>query len=339
MTDQTATVYLQHLDPVGPAGVYLGDPAPDSPHFHELRRAGIGGTDVAAIVGEKPSSSARKIWHEKRGDVLPVDDETSEAGEWGVELEPTVARVWARRHHVAAGLLPGGIVCNRDAPWMRAQLDRLLAWCPDRDAQDTIICALEIKTRNQFVAGKWVDDVPDDVLAQVAWQRRVTGLDHVHVACLIGGQRLVEHTYTADVELEAYLLAAATRVWDAVLDDVPPPIEWDSLLKGLLEVLVPNRAGARELGPEEAAGLLAAWRAKQTAEDVALRMKAECEGKIKAAMGDGPDAVEALTLGGQNLFTYRSQTKRSVKLDDALAVAPELVTESAPFRVLRGPQR
>lgn len=332
---------LQLADPVGPDGVYLGNPDPDTPHWHELRRAGIGGTDVAAIVGERrASSNARKIWHEKRGDVLPFDEE-SEPARWGRLLEPVIAEDWAAR--TGAVLLPGGIICNRAEPWMRAQIDRRVDWCPDQQVGTARplggVCAVEIKTRNAFVAGKWADDAPDDVLAQVAWQRRVTGLDHIHVVCLIGGQRLVEHTYTADPELEQYLTTAAGRVWDDVVNDTPPEIDWDDTLSQLLDMLVPNRAGARELEPETAARLLAAWQAKQVAEDMALKLKAAADAQVKHAMGEGDDAVEVLTLHGQPLFTYRSQTKRSVKVGDALAVAPELVHTSAPFRVLRGPQR
>jgi putative phage-type endonuclease len=328
-TTPSATAYIHFvpLERVTPDAVFLGDPEPDTPEWVAMRRAGIGGTDVVAIVGESKHDNARTIWHDKRGDVLKLDDDAdqSEAAEWGKELEPTVARVWARRR--GAVLAHGGILGNVAEPWMRAQLDRMVIVCPDHDDQEQIMCALEVKTRNAFVAGKWRDDVPDDVLAQVAWQRLVTGLDHIHVACLIGGQRLVEHTYTRDVGLESYLSTAAAEMWQCVVDDVAPEVDWDALMSDLLDTLAPNRSGARDMGTDEAAKLIAAWRAKQAAQDVAGNAKAYAEGLIKNAMGSGEDAVEVLTYNGETVFTWREQGR------EPYSVGP------ATFRVLRGPRR
>ncbi len=335
---------LQQLDAVGPDGVYLGDPAPESPHWWELRAAGVTGTDVVALVGESQDANARTLWHEKRGDPIPRQP-AGEPARWGQLSEPMIAEDFIDRHGLTA-LLPGGIVCNRNVPWMRAQLDRLLTACPlEVDPADLadpwtpgVSCALEIKTRNAFVAGRWRDDVPDDVLAQVAWQRRVTGLDHIHVTCLIGGQRLVEHVYREDSELEEYLFKAADRFWRNVLDDVAPEIEWDAAMARLLDVLVPDRAGERALDAEEYQRLYGLWLARQHAEDVAARAKEAQDAAIKAALGTGPDAAEVLTYAGEPVWTYRSQEKRSVKVADVLDVAPELVTVKT-HRVLRGPRR
>lgn len=332
---------LQQLDAVGPDGVYLGDPAPESPHWWELRAAGVTGTDVVALVGESQEANARTLWHEKRGDPIPRQP-AGEPARWGQLSEPMIAEDFIDRHGLTA-LLPGGIVCNRNVPWMRAQLDRILPQCPNvaegmAHLQAAPWCALEIKTRNAFVAGKWRDDVPDDVLAQVAWQRRVTGLDHIHVACLIGGQRLVEHVYREDRELEEYLFKAADRFWRNVLDDVAPEIEWDAAMARLLDVLVPDRAGERALDAEEYQRLYGLWLARQHAEDVAARAKEAQDAAIKAAMGTGPDAAEVLTYGGEPVWTYREQRQRSARVADVAAVAPELITLTS-HRVLRGPRR
>ena len=314
---------------VTPSGVYLGDPTPGDPDWIGLRMAGITGTDVVAIVGESRRDNARTVWHHKRGDVLErldddPDDPDNEPARWGNLLEPLVAHEWARRRK--AYLAPGGIFGNHDVPWMRSQLDRLLLVCPDVPAQDEIVCALEVKTRNAFVAAKWRDDVPDDVLAQAAWQRLVTGLDHVHVACLIGGQRLIDHTYRADEQLEAYLFGAAQRVWQQVQDDEPPEVEWDRIMAELLEKLAPNRSGAREMTPKEYTKLMGAWVAKCEHAAIAGRAKAHAEAVIKNAMGSGEDAVEILTRDGDPVFTWKAVDR------DAYAVAP------TTYRALRGPK-
>lgn len=290
-----------------PAAIYHGNPEPGSEPWVVLRRAGITGTDVVAIVGESRRDNARTVWHTKRGDVIerrPADEELSEAALWGTLLEPTVAAEWARRHSVA--IADGGIFVNSNAPWMRAQVDRLVATCPDRDDQDTLLCALEVKTRNAFVAGKWRTELPDDVLAQAAWQRAVTGLDHIHVACLVGGQRLIEHTYVRDDRLEEWLAAAAWGVWECVQEDRPPEVDWDAIMVELLDALAPDRSGTREMTRDEYVTLMAEWRAKQECERQALLAKARVDGKIKAAMGDGDAAVEVLTFEREPVFTWKA---------------------------------
>jgi len=311
---------------VTPDAEYLGDPEPGSPEWVALRRAGITGTDVVAIAGESTRDNARTVWHLKRGDAIErPDDDTTEAADWGNELEPVVARVWARRHSVYLGA--GGIFANLAHPWRRSQIDRMVITCPDLDIQEQIVCGLEVKTRSAFVAGKWRDDVPDDVLAQVAWQRLVTGLDHIHVACLIGGQRLIEHTYRRDDKLETWLLAAAEAVWENVKTDTPPEIEWDAIMAQLLDTLFPDRAGTREMSDAEFAELMGAWRARQQLEDDAVRAKGYAEAKIKTAMGSGADAVEVLTWSGIPVFTWRMTDR------DGYTVPQK------SFRTLRGPNR
>lgn len=347
------TTIRTDITPIGPGlmahvlnAVYLGDPEPETPAWLALRAEGITGTDIRAIVGEDRRRNALTVWHEKRGTAIADDDPAGEAAEWGNILEPVVATEWARRHrwfstHADGVTVPytstpfrGGIWRHHEASWMRAQLDYLLPWCPDvgiTDAgRDAPQCALEIKTRNQFVAGRWRDDVPDDVLAQVAWQRMVTGLDHVHVACLIGGQRLVEHTYRRDAELEAYIAAAAAQVWDHVERDTPPEVDWDDTMVKLLDVMIPNRSGARELTTDEATSLLALWEAKQAAEDQAMKVKGVCDSRILRAFGDlqdGRPAAEVLSFQGENLFTYKQIDRRGY------TVAP------TTYRALQGPRR
>lgn len=312
---------------ITPTGVFLGAPEPGSDEWVALRVAGITGTDMAAILGYSRRDNARTVWHHKRGDAIErrEDDELNEAARWGVLLEPVVADEWARRQK--AMIADGGHFAHAMHPWRRAQVDRLVAVCPDAEDQTTLLCALEVKTRNAFVAGTWLDDVPDDVLAQVAWQRMVTGLDHIHVACLIGGQKPVNHTYVRDDQLESFLLTAAEEVWEHVTDDTPPPVDWDAIMSDLLDALAPDRSGTRELDHAEFTTLMAEWRAKQEAERLALLAKARVDGKIKNAMGEGDDAVEVLTYGGEPVFTWREQDRRGYTV------------EPTSFRVLRGPQR
>ncbi len=93
--------------------------------------------------------------------------------------------------------------------------------------------------------------MPDDVLAQTAWQRIVSGLDHVHVAVLIGGNDLREFRYDRDDDLEAYLIAEAEHVWACVVGGTPPEVDATEALLSILDRLYPSREGTVEIDRAE----------------------------------------------------------------------------------------
>jgi predicted phage-related endonuclease len=177
-----------------------------------------------------------------------------------------------------------------------------------------------VKTRNQFTAGRWRDDMPDDVLAQVAWQRLVTGADHVHVAALIGGQRLVEHRYDSDQRLEDYLRERAEEVWDAVRADYPPLVDADAVTAALMDVLFPDRSGEVEVPLAAAAEL----EDKYLAAAAAYRAAAEAKDEARAAVLSVLAGGDTLTAAGRRLFTYRPTQRRTVDLRKLAKTDPDL---------------
>ena len=280
----------------------LGSPEPNTANWYGLRRRGITATDLPKILGLSQYGNALSVWHDKLGQ-LPADD-LSEAGQWGHLLEDVVAQEWARRNDRTVSRV--GVLQSLVEPWQLASCDRLI---------DGRNAALEVKTRSAYVAGKWRDDIPDDVLAQVAWQRMVGQFDYVDVACLIGGQQLVSYRYEQDSELEDYLSATADRVWMGVKTGEPPPVDMDSVLIKLLDRLYPDRSGVKEIGHIEAASLLLAYSDAAGMEKVAKEAKASAKAMILAVMGD----AEVLTLEAGDdapLFTYRAQTRHSISVND-----------------------
>lgn len=318
----------QLLDLVTPAAALLIPPGVDydDPDVRDIRRGGIHGSDVAAILGVTKRGSARGVWHEKHDGVHVDLHHLAEAARWGNLHEPTVAAEWARRHNLDVMFVQDvGTLVNVNDPWMRAQVDRLLYACPDDDSPRDVgapTCSLEIKCRSAWVASRWVDDVPDDVLAQVAWQRIVTGLDHVHVACLIDGNRLVEHRYDRDEQLEDMLVTEAGALWDRVLSHDPPDMAYDDMIKDLLEKLFPDRAGERELTPSEYGELLGPWQVYVKTRTLAAELKAAASGRILEALA----GAEVLTFGGAPVWSYKQV--------DATDVA---AYRRKAYRALRGP--
>jgi len=204
----------------------------------DARRRGIGSSDVAAVVGVADRRTALHVWFDKRGQ-LP-DDDAGEPALWGKLHEDTVAREWARRNRSTVRRV--GLVAHVDDNWMMTTLDRQVGVCPlsrkpGENPEAGYSCALEVKTRNAFVAGKWRREIPDDVLAQVVWQMAVTGYKHIHVACLIGGNDYRQYVIRRDVELEQDVTAAASLFWHtSVLGGARPDVDVEAYADDLVDL-------------------------------------------------------------------------------------------------------
>lgn len=281
---------------VTPTGVLVTDEPPESDEWFAARREGITGTDLPKILGVSKYGNTLSVWLDKRGE---LDDDAGEAARWGQLLEDVVAREWAERH--GARVERVGVLANAEHSWMRASLDRLLVhgMCPDGGFD----CGLEVKTRSAFKASDWTDGVPDDVLAQTTWGLMVAGLDHMHVAALIGGQRLVSFRVDRNPALEKYLLEAAVPVWQSVIEGVPPEAHPDSegVLLDLLDRLYAKRAGDRELDPDAGAEWLAIYADGAELEKRGKGLKTQAKTALVQMLDDGETGL----IHEAPAFTYK----------------------------------
>ena len=62
-----------------------------------IRKLGIGSSDAAVAVGLSPYKCPLSLWLEKTGRKEPEDISHKEAVLWGIELEPVLAQVYAKR--------------------------------------------------------------------------------------------------------------------------------------------------------------------------------------------------------------------------------------------------
>ncbi len=271
---------------ITPTGVLVPNAGePHTPEWYAARRLGVTATDLPKILGLSSYGNALSVWNDK---FATGNDEPSEEAWFGLEQEDIVARRWALKNGDPE-LMPVGTLAHIGSTWMMASLDRLVLDCPD----DGGLCGLEIKTRNAFVAGKWREEVPDDVLAQVTWQLMVSGLDHIHVACLLGGQRMQQYTVARDNQLEDYLMAAAEPIWACIKTHTPPEVEADAggVLLAELNKMFADRTGVAVIDPEEADRLKSAYLKGGDAESTGKSIKAIAKTEMVKLMGGAEVAV------------------------------------------------
>lgn len=200
---------------------YLG-PEPATRHLWLRERAwGITATDLPAIMGVDQWTTLDQLVARKRlirSGITP-STVTNEAAEWGLRLEEPIAQAWRDRYARPMWVSTAGLHTHIEHDWMRCTPDRLVWGClPGTTPEDSDpSCLLEIKTRSADQADRWIFQPPADVIMQVQWQLAVTGYHHVHVVCLLGGNRLIEHMLLADDELHQRMIAAAGYV-QAALD-------------------------------------------------------------------------------------------------------------------------
>jgi putative phage-type endonuclease len=89
-----------------------------TPAWLAWRAGGLGGSDMAAVLGLSPWHSGRELWLLKTGQALP--QESTFAMRRGLRLEPA-AREWYERH--AGRRAPAACVQHDEHAWLRASLD------------------------------------------------------------------------------------------------------------------------------------------------------------------------------------------------------------------------
>lgn len=202
-----------------PTAVVIGrhDPVTERDQWLSVRRSGIGGSDIPALLGQSAYMNERQLWESK---ILEVDNEGSEAALWGNLLEDTVAREWAARQPGEVKLSRVGTLAHVGDRWRIVNLDRRVHGCQEHHR-----CALEVKTRSAWKEDEWKHNaIPDAVSLQVQWAIGVTGLDAIHVAALIGGQTLESRVVTETPDLPEIIEKGRSFWHNHVLTRIPPEI-------------------------------------------------------------------------------------------------------------------
>lgn len=202
-------------DKFGPA-VCVGEFEANSEGWHELRRAGIGGSDVAAVVGVSKWTSAYALWAKKSG-LIPDDFSDSEAMEWGRILEPVIREKFAAKHPEWEVSNTNATFKSSEHDWLLANVDGLIRF------EDGSWGVLEIKTA--AYEDDWVNGVPLYYQTQVRHYLRVFGLQRAVVAVLFHGNAYKEFEVVADEFIDAADFDMLEKFWQGVQTGLAP--DWE----------------------------------------------------------------------------------------------------------------
>lgn len=186
------------------------------------RRLGIGGSDVAAIMGQSPFCTGRDLYYDKRGIRPVVNEEESNrvAKAVGHRLEDLVAEIFSCKHKLK--VYPIRKMFRHPLyPFMQADVDFFIEFPDGRTG------ILECKTSNYHCQDKWANDcVPVNYEYQTRHYMAVMNLDVVYIACLFGNNEneYVDRRIDRDYDLEEEIINEEAYFWNEyVTKGIEPP--------------------------------------------------------------------------------------------------------------------
>lgn len=303
----------------------------------EGRRQGIGGSDVAAVLGLSPYKTPLDVWNDKLG--LSEDHEPSEAAYWGTTLEDTVAKEFQKRtgykvqrvDHQFSDPENAWMICNIDRAIVNPKIAaRVRPLKTEKEIQtyaeltgverpiNTDI-AFEAKTAGAYLNKLWGPSqeleiqqgnvttehvIPLYYETQVQWYCGILKLRGMYLGVLIGGSdyRMYWIESRPDV-FEAIKEKCKTFWFENVLKKVPPE---PTNIKDVLKLY--GKTNGETL---EAQGDLVVDVGEYVRVDGQIqelnKQKNALKNKVCCQMKD----FEAVSIGGKTVITFKQQkTKR-----------------------------
>jgi putative phage-type endonuclease len=192
---------------------FLGNFENSSPEWHELRNQSgvISGSEIGAILGLSPFTSAFTLWAQKTGK-LPNQVVGNTAMRLGQLVEPAIRELY-KEQHLDHEVYEVGTYASKAYDWAHANPDGI---CLDESGNPYI---LEIK----HTATYW-DSVPEHYRAQVFWYMFVFGLKRSVFAVVNAGRYKEYEVLWDEFEWEA-MFQEVNKFRNYVLENLQP--DWD----------------------------------------------------------------------------------------------------------------
>lgn len=273
----------------------------DRAQWLDRRRAGIGGSDIAAVLGVSPWRTPLQVWASK---LVELDEDADEVMAWGRRFEPLILDVWAaeRRSRVTHR---GALIRNRERPWMMATLDGVtrVTVAGLEDAYLATARRVPALVEAKSVSDWTWPEIPQHYQLQAQWSMAVAGFELAFLVVLHGGRKLDTYDLPADPAVQAELIDEAALFWQAVEAGEPPAAEAGDL--AFLSSLFPqSHEQAVEIPPDAVAELYDSRRAY----DAAKERKEDAEATVKAMLADADTAVSDQTV----IATWKTNSRRGV---------------------------
>ena len=297
--------------------------------FLQRRKSGIGGSDVAAILGLSPWRSPLDVYYDKTEPLDPHAVDASPVGEdralyWGTVLEAEIARAYTA---VTGRKLTryNRLLQHPDYPWAIGDVDRLVvpengkrAFNP-KTGEIYTDRAVEIKN-SRYKGEEWGDDGSDVIpvwyYCQVQWYMMLMPtVEIIDTAPLFCGQDFQRFPVSRDDDFIAKMFPPVRDFYENNIEKrIPPaPRSLEDVAKLYPSANVPKITASAEL-EADVRELVKATAARKNAE----KAESEIKFRVAAAMG----AAELAELpDGTPLVTYKNTARGGRLLSAKIKVA------------------
>ena len=179
----------------------------ESPEWHAARANGLGGSEIAAVLGLSKWESRYSLWHRKRA--MVAEREVNSQMTVGRYVEPSILAWWRDqhpefRHRIG---IDAGTWRSVERPWQIANPDHL-AYTTDEHVRAEALVECKFSIYDSEWGAEGSDEIPPYYLAQCRWYLDVFGIDTCYVAVLFGGSgRFAEYVVRQD-EADVQLMRA-----------------------------------------------------------------------------------------------------------------------------------
>lgn len=273
------------------------------------RKKGIGGSDVAAIMGLSPWKTPLDIYLEKNTHVSLEDgDDISEDKPQlarGRRCEKYILEEYAER--MACQLSPGRLMVHPTYPILRGNIDAFV--------EDTNII-VEAKS----VGGSpnsWDNEIPIYYKTQVAFYAAITNADRVDVPVLFDRWQYACFSYYRDTIFEENIILSCLHFWKHhILTDITPS---PTNLKDIQSLYPKSEPKGCPVTKEIEDSLLALASLKP-----GMRVLLEREEKYKLHIMDYMKDSDTILDGENILATWKTQNRSNLDIDRLKKEHPEI---------------
>lgn len=264
---------------------------------HEIRRGGISGSEIAAVVGIDRNKSPIDVYVSKVEGRHESEENSNILR--GKHLGPALVDWYSEKTGKTVtncGSHEKTLVSVR-YPLVRATPDGLIH---SAGRMSTVTDVLEVKSPSHHCAQYWgepgTDQIPEYYIPQGIWEMESAGVQRAQFAALINDD-LAIYQLDFDDELFHVLHDEASRFWhDHVLRKIPPPPDGSTSHDEYLKKRFPINKGFIAKADENVASLMQEYKLAEERADAAEIERKKLKQAIESAIGDF-DGFEADGIG------------------------------------------
>ncbi len=302
---------------------------PNLIYDRKVKKGVISGTDIGAIMGYNPYTTAYDVWLKRKfGFITPVDNSYIEAG---LKLESVIARKYYMSGRTDSKISKGKNLKIKDSIFVGTPdfiIKRQIYICGARNPYDLSIVSitpkiieegygLEVKTAHS----NWLE-VPTHYKVQCHWYMMLTGFKRWDLAVLIDGHQYKEYSLECDEEIEKEMVFQAMDFHHKYLENNEEPFDMLCQQK------------TKYIGYLNIDHLISHRNSHKKTIEVAEQLLKETETELKTLIGEG-EGVKS----DNYLITWKTQSRDTVDykkiIEDHKIDIESYKKEGNSFRVLR----